>query len=115
MDHYSSKTTGLQAGGSGAEIMPKRQPTLFTEPFTVSDGIRELAKKNGWPNPDLEKDYFVDYYESIGWKMKGGQPIVDREAAFRMWLRRHLQWSQERTQQENEPVVRTGAWGRKLG
>lgn len=98
--------------------MPKRQPANFTEPFTVTNGMRELAQRKGWPNPDDEVEEFVDHYTATGWRMKGGQPIVDRDAAFRLWLRNRARWNEERQRmlepQETEPI-RHGAWGRKLG
>jgi hypothetical protein len=93
--------------------MSKRTPIIFTEPFTVSDRIRELAREKGWPNPDSEVDEFVDYYSATGWKMKGGQPIVDRDAAFRLWLRNRARWRAE-SQVENEPPARTGVWAKRL-
>lgn len=50
--------------------------------FKVSDRVRELAKKNGWPSPDGELSKFADYHTA-----KGSQ-FSDWEAAFRTWLRR---------------------------
>lgn len=61
--------------------------------FAVSGRIRELAKQRGWPNPDDEVEAFVDHWEAVGWKRKGGILITDREAAFRTWLRNAMKWN----------------------
>lgn len=55
--------------------------------FVVTDRIRQLAKEKGWPNPDSEVEAFIDYHKAGGWRLKNGLTIVDREAAFRTWLR----------------------------
>jgi hypothetical protein len=57
------------------------------KPFVVTDRMRQLAKERGWPDPDSEVDAFIDHHEAGGWKLKAGVPIVNKEAAFRTWLR----------------------------
>lgn len=60
--------------------------------FVISEKIRELANKEGLPDPDTQVKKFLDYHEMTGWKMKNGLKIVDKEAAFRNWLRNRKKW-----------------------
>jgi hypothetical protein len=70
----------------------KRVPT----DFIVSARIRELAQRNGWPDPDSERDAFVDHHTAKG------SLFVDLEAAFRTWLRNAARW---RSREEPVPTI----------
>lgn len=78
------------------------------KPFVVSDRIRELAKEHGWPDPDKEVDAFVDHYEASNWVRKGGVKIINKDAAFRTWLRTAARWKSPaaRPQPKREEVHR---------
>lgn len=77
---------------TGKSIISRANP----EGFTVSDRIRELAQERGWPDPDQEIEAFLDYWIARNWKAKSGVRIVDKEAAFRTWLRNQAKWAKER-------------------
>ena len=38
-----------------------------------------------------EAQKFLDWYDSVGWKVKGGNPIKDWKACARQWKRRNKQ------------------------
>lgn len=63
--------------------------------FIVSDRIRELAKREGWPDPDSEVNKFLDHHEATGWKRRGGITIVNKEAAFRTWLTKAKEYAKQ--------------------
>ena len=54
--------------------------------FKASPRIVELARQNGWPNPESELDAFRDYH------LAHGSIMADWEAAFRTWLRNRARW-----------------------
>ena len=49
--------------------------------FAADQTIKDLAVKNGWPDPDTELEAFRDYHVSKGSR------FLDWNAAFRTWLR----------------------------
>lgn len=61
------------------------------EPFVISDSLRQWAKEWGI-DPERYVGAFVDHWRASGWKRKGGVKIIDREAAFRNWLRREKEY-----------------------
>lgn len=63
-----------------------KMKTQIPPDFKVSDRIRELAKKKGWPSPDGEVEQFIDYWLGTGDKM------ADWEAVFRNRLRQVKKW-----------------------
>ena len=62
-----------------------KQKTLIPLDFKVTPEIRLLAKAKGWPNPDKEVEKFID------WHRARGRKFLDKEAAFRGWLRYALE------------------------
>lgn len=62
----------------------KRICTHFSKP-SLSD-VAAFAAESGWP--DFDAAYFIDYYESIGWKV-GKTPMKDWKATARNWQRRN--------------------------
>lgn len=38
-------------------------------------------------NYELDAQYFIDYYDTRGWKLKGGVPVKDWKACVRTWMR----------------------------
>lgn len=55
--------------------------------FSVSEKIRDWAKREGTPDPDSQIEAFRDFYKANGKLMK------DWEAAFRGWLRKAKEFS----------------------
>ncbi len=58
------------------------QKTKFQKP--TADDIRQYAAENKMPNFDAE--YFIDYYESVGWKIGGKSPMKSWQATVRRWI-----------------------------
>lgn len=79
--------------------------TTIDPDFKVSDRIRELAVKNGWPDPDQQVDEFVDHH------LRDGSLYSDWEAAFRTWLRNAKRWGKsvpiQPLQAPRKPQVKT--------
>jgi hypothetical protein len=51
-----------------------------------------LERKNG-----IDADYFIDYYQTRDWKLKGGQKMKDWKSAIRTW--------EKNKNSTNEPIV----------
>jgi len=62
-----------------------KQKTLIPLDFKVTPEIRLLAKVKGWPDPDEQREKFID------WHRARGRKFYDFEAAFRGWLRYALE------------------------
>jgi len=62
-----------------------KQKTLIPLDFKVTPEIRLLAKAKGWPDPDEQREKFID------WHRAKGNKFLDLEAAFRGWLRYALE------------------------
>jgi hypothetical protein len=52
---------------------------------SLSDVIAYAAEREKAGRPHIEAENFFNHYTANGWKQKGGQPIVDWQAAFRTW------------------------------
>lgn len=64
-----------------AECVITRAHKRFTRP-TVEQ-VREYCDEKGY---NIDAQYFVDYYEARGWKLKQG-PMKDWQAAIRTWVK----------------------------
>ncbi|MCQ2525025.1 MAG: helix-turn-helix domain-containing protein [Lachnospiraceae bacterium] len=50
------------------------------------DEVREFIKENGY---HVDPEQFVDYYESVGWKVGKDKPMKDWRASVRTWERKN--------------------------
>lgn len=64
------------------EPTPKRERKRFTPPKLEEVEAYCRSRQNG-----IDASKFIDYYESVGWKV-GKQPMKDWKAAVRTWERR---------------------------
>lgn len=69
-----------QKDSNNKDIQSTKKPTRFERP-TVEQ-VQAYCKER---NNGIDAQYFIDYYESRGWKLKGGNPIVDWQACVRTW------------------------------
>lgn len=76
----------------------------FTPP-TVSE-VEAYAKEKGYTSQEFSPSYFVDFYQSKGWKV-GRDPMKDWKASVRMWVSRYRQ---EHPQAAPEPARHTGLY-----
>lgn len=58
----------------------------FTPP-TISE-VEAYAKEKGYTSQEFSPSYFVDFYQSKGWKV-GRDPMKDWKASVRMWVARY--------------------------
>jgi len=58
----------------------KKEYSRFTPPTMQEVVDYCLDRKNG-----IDAEYFIDYYQARGWKLKGGQPVKDWKACVRTW------------------------------
>lgn len=63
------------------QTKPKKLKHKIPEDFAVSDKIREWAKAEGLPDPDLEFGHFRDHHTA------NGSIFADWDAALRTWIR----------------------------
>ena len=60
----------------------------FTPP-TVDD-VQAYATEKGWSNKEFSAESFTNYYQSIGWMVRG-KKMVDWKASARGWVSRYRQ------------------------
>ena len=92
--------------GCGSHPHSSEVRTLTQVRHTITNDLNQLPKPiKGRPNNfDEVLDYFkglgmlleeaqkfVDWYDSVGWKVKGGNSIKDWKACARQWKRRNKQ------------------------
>lgn len=59
--------------------------STFSKPSLEEVTAFCLERKN-----KIDPQYFLDYYETRGWRLKGGQPMKDWRAAVRTWERNNF-------------------------
>lgn len=59
-----------------------KKSSRFVKP-TVEQ-VQAYAKEKNYV---IDAEYFIDYYETRGWKLKGGVPVSDWKACVRTWMR----------------------------
>ena len=52
--------------------------------------VEAYAKEKGYTSQEFSPSYFVDFYQSKGWKV-GRDPMKDWKASVRMWVSRYRQ------------------------
>lgn len=70
--------------------LDKKRREVYPKDFSVSESIKNLARKNQWPDPLSEVEKFRDFH------IARGSLMADWEAAFRTWLRNAKAFSQRR-------------------
>lgn len=61
---------------------PNNKPNIFKKPT-----LEEVKKYCSERNNNIDAEYFIDHYNSNGWKV-GKNPMKDWKAAIRTWERR---------------------------
>jgi uncharacterized protein YdaU (DUF1376 family) len=61
------------------------QATRIPEDFRVTEALRQWARREGLPDPDLHVEHFVDYWQAAA---GGNARKCNWDAAFRNWLRK---------------------------
>ena len=74
----------ITEGNGNADNSRKRE--RFTPP-TISE-VEAYAKEKGYTSQEFSPSYFVDFYQSKGWKV-GRDPMKDWKASVRMWVARY--------------------------
>ena len=76
-NNNNNKGTNKQGNNKEREGSAKR----FTPPTLdeVADYVKEIGA-------DIDPQYFIDYYGTRGWKLKGGQSVKDWKACVRTWV-----------------------------
>lgn len=67
------------------ETKPKSKRIVFTPPSV--EEVKAYISEKGY---NIDAEYFVDYYESRGWCLKGNQKIKDWKACVRTWARNNF-------------------------
>ncbi len=99
----SSSTTTMECVSTGnTNRKPREKMKIPPSEEEVEEYCRE--RKNG-----IDPRSFIDYYERTGWKLKGGQKVVDWKACVRTWERNDKQKasdeSNKKMSQEDEGVM----------
>lgn len=103
LEKQQGKLQGNNRGGTDVPETPEFTPSGDAKPVKRKRSqavkpelseVKDFAEECGASKETAEA--FFDYWESIGWKKKGGQPIVDWKAAFRNWRRREDAWHKEK-------------------
>jgi uncharacterized protein YdaU (DUF1376 family) len=78
------------APAAAGKIRSLRQAgTRIPDDFQVTESMRQWARKEGLPAPDLHVEHFVDYWTASA---SAGAVKRDWNAAFRNWLRKEAQF-----------------------
>jgi hypothetical protein len=73
------------------EEKEKKKRATFTPP--TEKELHDFFMELGWQNDQgLQARTMIDHYRQQGWKLKGGNKMIDWKAAGRNWLRRQQQW-----------------------
>lgn len=88
IDSYDSSHT---IGDTPAQNPKKR----FRKPSLEEVTAYCKERKNS-----IDPQYFIDYQETRGWRLKGGQPMRDWKAAIRTWERMDGKFSQRKPAQQ---------------
>ncbi len=85
---------------------PKAKAAVEFVPPTAEE-VHAFADERGL---EIDADYFVAYYEGVGWQM-GRQPMKNWKAAVVAWVRRNESWSAGAERPRCEVCLRRGmAW-----
>jgi hypothetical protein len=74
----------------------------FTQP-TISD-VEAYAQEKGYTSQEFSPSYFVDFYQSKGWKV-GNNPMKDWKASVRMWVARYRKEHPQSNDDDYRPTI----------
>mgnify|MGYP002623363988 CR=1 FL=1 len=84
------------------------RPTRFQKP--TLEEVSAYCQERG---NNIDPQYFIDYQEARGWKLKGGQQMRDWKATIRTWERNERRFNggqgkrNNGNRQANEPMIGT--------
>jgi hypothetical protein len=79
------ETNALSADIKNAFNANNKTQHKFSKP-NLEDVVFYMSELN-IDKPNVEANKFIDYYESVGWKIGGKSPMKDWKAAIRNWKR----------------------------
>lgn len=83
-DNENDNENGNIFGGPGDETPARKSKKVFARPST--DDVAAYCKERG---NGIDPEAFMDYYDSVGWKV-GNKPMRDWRAAVRTWERTRI-------------------------